>query len=323
MEDNIVHLPGGDDENEYGITVEHSKMPNGELRFRLKKNDGTAYIRTEASSKGAWQEGHYHNQVLETYIVQNGWIGYAEWVGNKPLFKIYEKDQKFTTTPFIIHNIYMPGDSVIHTVKHGNSKGELRLINEETIKFTELTSKISEEELKKQATRVISEYGTSTPEKDYNEAYRHFDNLIWQVPAWSSGIFTAILIGTGSLKDTDKITLVSVSGFNINTLLSIFYVFASFFILSLSYALYRFRWNQIRTKIYTPKFHLRSPQVLLQLVVNIQFIILLFLAGSIVKIGFWWVFSIAILIIAILTSYQEYILTKEGKKGNKPVTSRS
>ena len=85
----------------YQVVCDHARMvENGELRFRLKKlTDGTAYIRTEASSAG-WQQCHYHQYVQETYIVQKGWIAYAECIENDPPFLvIYNEGELFTTRP--------------------------------------------------------------------------------------------------------------------------------------------------------------------------------------------------------------------------------
>jgi hypothetical protein len=137
-----------------GITAELEKMENGELRYKLKKTDGTAYIRTEAPPNGGWQEAHFHNKVIETYIVQNKWIGFAVLVDKEPSYRIYKETQIFTVTPLVIHNIYMPKGAVVHTVKHGKAKGERRLTNFETEKFTDLTKKISENKLKEIAIKV-------------------------------------------------------------------------------------------------------------------------------------------------------------------------
>jgi hypothetical protein len=157
MGNGIVPINADKAREQHGITAEHTLMENEELRFRLKKDDGTAYIRTEAPPNGGWQNGHFHNKAKETYIVQKKWIGYAELVDGIPSYKIYKENQIFTTPPFIVHNIYMPKGAVAHTVKHGNSKGEKRKVNGETQKFTELTMKISEKKLKGLAIVVKSE----------------------------------------------------------------------------------------------------------------------------------------------------------------------
>jgi hypothetical protein len=102
-----------------GVWVEHNEMVNGELRFRLKHSDGTAYIRTEATSSSGWQRSHYHKSVRETYIVQQGSIALAEWIDEQLRLRVFGPRGIFTTEPYVPHNIYMFGSSIIHTVKHG------------------------------------------------------------------------------------------------------------------------------------------------------------------------------------------------------------
>jgi len=237
-------------EKKYGITCPHGKMDNGELRFRLIKNDGTAYIRTVSTKDSGWQQAHYHKKVKETYIVQKGWIGYAELNNNTMVLKIYIKDECFTTHPNIIHNIYMPKNSVIHTVKHGDSKREERLIDSRTVEFTNKTKFISEKEIKNSAKKNKT-IAFQDNIDNYNEAYRHFDNLIWQVPAWSSGIFAAVLVGVININNSEGTgILIELSGLCEKTILSIFFGFLGIFILILSYTLCRFRWHQIKAKNY-------------------------------------------------------------------------
>lgn len=74
--------------SKYGITSRHDEMDNGELRFRLEKRDGVAYIRTEASARGGWQKSHSHATATETYIVQRGWIVHASLLGGAPQFSL-------------------------------------------------------------------------------------------------------------------------------------------------------------------------------------------------------------------------------------------
>ena len=69
-----------DEARAMGVWTDHSEMPNGELRFRLKHDDGTAYSRTESTGRGGWQNSHYHRSVRETYIVQRGKMAFAELV---------------------------------------------------------------------------------------------------------------------------------------------------------------------------------------------------------------------------------------------------
>src|ERR1700739_1987317 len=99
---------------EHGVWAEHTKMPNGELRFRLKHRDGTAYIRTEASDDSGWQKSHYHRTVRETYIVQRGQIALAELIDSERRIRVFDAGEMFTTEPGVPHNIYMFGNSIIH-----------------------------------------------------------------------------------------------------------------------------------------------------------------------------------------------------------------
>jgi hypothetical protein len=102
-----------------GVWAEHSQMPNGELRFRLKHSDGTAYSRTEATENSGWQNSHFHRSIRETYIVQRGRMALAELVDGTLKMRVFERSEICTTEPNISHNVYLYRDSVIHTVKHG------------------------------------------------------------------------------------------------------------------------------------------------------------------------------------------------------------
>jgi hypothetical protein len=267
----------------HGIKCPHGQMSNGEYRFRLIKNDGTAYIRTEASSNGDWQDSHYHNQVRETYIVQNGWMGYAEEIGGEPRYYIYREGQLFTTSPFIIHNVYLPAGAVIHTVKHGDGAGEKRLEDERTDRFTAITRAVSEQKLLElgdcqirtaEESPAPSFLGTprptaeSVPAWTYSEAYRHFDDLIWQASVWSTGLFALALAGMTQVSAASQLILTIGVGYNdfVSTISTVF----SGFVLVISHALYRFRWHQAHAKGYRPRKPWLSPQVGLQLMVNLQ-----------------------------------------------------
>lgn len=104
-----------------GISAEHSEMPDGELRFRLKHDDGTAYSRTEASASGGWQKSHHHSDVQETYIVQRGRMAFAELIEGALKLRIFVPNEIYTTRPNVAHNVYLFRDSVIHSVKHGEA----------------------------------------------------------------------------------------------------------------------------------------------------------------------------------------------------------
>jgi hypothetical protein len=304
--------------DKHGITCEHSIAENGEFRFRLKKADGTAYIRTESPSEGGWQDSHYHKKVLETYIVQSGWMGYAVRTSSGPDIAIYRAGELFTTAPEIIHNVYLPKNSVIHTVKHGDAIGEDRLEDERTFAFTALTKKISETEILAQPRRIAT-MEKSVANGAYSPAYLHFDNLIWQIPVWSSAVFTLAIVGTSAINDT----LAHDIGIPTKILLSSFYGLIGLFLLIASYALHRFRWHQIRAKNYTPSWKHPSPQIGLQFIVNLQASALIFLAFVIQQFPIACGLIVSALLLGLLSYKCERKLLEEGATGGRPIETRS
>ncbi|CAM4058726.1 cupin domain-containing protein [Saccharibacillus endophyticus] len=103
-----------------GIKAVHHEMDNGEKRFRLVGSDGSSYIRTESAADGAWQNSHFHERMQEIYIVEKGWIAYAELTDEQELMlRLLTKGESLHVPPKRPHNIYMPPDSVTHVVKFG------------------------------------------------------------------------------------------------------------------------------------------------------------------------------------------------------------
>jgi hypothetical protein len=105
-----------------GVTVNHEEMENGEKRFRLLFSDGSAYVRTETPQKSSWQNSHYHSYLHEMYIVQTGWMIYAEYDMSKQV-SIYRKigtGQFCVSLPQVPHNIFVSAGCKFHTVKFGD-----------------------------------------------------------------------------------------------------------------------------------------------------------------------------------------------------------
>jgi len=100
-------------------------MDNGEHRFRCMDNSpnagwGYVLIKMPANSFG-WQNSHHHKGIIETYVVQKGWIGFAELLndGNVKM-SVYRPGELFTVIPGHDHNVFMSAGAVIHIVKHGD-----------------------------------------------------------------------------------------------------------------------------------------------------------------------------------------------------------
>jgi mannose-6-phosphate isomerase-like protein (cupin superfamily) len=101
-----------------GVDTVHQIMDNGEKRFRLVNKDGSSYIRTEGSKNGSWQNSHYHKHFNELYIVEDGWIVYAELTDQSGLsLKLMKKNDSIIVSPLRHHNIYMSSLAVTHVVK--------------------------------------------------------------------------------------------------------------------------------------------------------------------------------------------------------------
>ncbi len=80
---------------------------------------------------------------------------------------------------------------------------------------------------------------------EYSEDYKHFDNLIWQVPTWCTAIFTGTIVGLNEiLNKYNKETW----GIDQNILIFLILFCGFIFLLSFSYALYRYRVHQLYTK---------------------------------------------------------------------------
>jgi hypothetical protein len=167
----------------HAIFTSHEGMDNGERRFRLLHADGTGYIRTEATAESGWQNSHVHAMALETYVVQSGWMALAELIDRRMVVRIVHAGEIVTTRPGITHNVYLSDGAIIHTVKHGTAIGPDREAGIDGPAF-DLRTKALDTEDKIRATSILTPAQTSYPEE-----YRHFDNLIWQVPAWATAIF--------------------------------------------------------------------------------------------------------------------------------------
>jgi hypothetical protein len=228
---------------DFGITTKHHEMDNGERRFRLLKNDGTAYIRTEAIASSGWQNSHFHKAVRETYIVQTGWVAFAELISSELVIRVLEPGDVVTTQPMVVHNVYLSGDAVIHTVKHGLAQGEDRHTDDVTAGFDLVVRTLTTVE----AIRAAAIQIRKAP-AEYSEAYRHFDNLIWQIPAWSTAVFALAVQSLFGVLDTS-----SHRDINAATILSVFTALALW---SFAFVMSRFRMHQraLKTHRTSPLF---------------------------------------------------------------------
>jgi len=303
----------------HGITTLHQEMDNGQYRFRLLKSDGTAYIRTESMLRGAWESSHYHAHVKETYIVQRGWIAYAQLIENQRRIRIFRAGELFTTDSCVVHNIYMPLGSVIHVIKHGDTKTKDRIQDETTRHFDTITEPLIEGEIMQEAAKSDEVNLISKPEEAYSSEYRHFDTLIWQLPAWCTAIFMVTAVGTNSIEQAHFLTRATTltTGALATGFLGIMFLV----IFGLSHALYRFRSHQAMLKKGYPRTPVwASASTYLQLVVTMEAFSLLFLVlmlvGTASNISLWT----CLILIALLTVYREIMVRHAAATGRKTIS---
>ena len=176
----------------YGITSFHEKMENGELRFRLKSNDGSAYIKTVAGEKGEWQNSHYHKFLKETYIVQAGWMAIAKLINGKVCINLYRPGDVVTIEPFVIHNVYLAAKSIIHTVKQGVSGNDDWAPCGDMDK---ITRNLTEDDILVMVKNSNTEKSNIDPRfESYVAIYNNLDSLLWRIPSLFIG-GAAILLG--------------------------------------------------------------------------------------------------------------------------------
>jgi mannose-6-phosphate isomerase-like protein (cupin superfamily) len=133
-----------------GVVAHHERMEIGELRFRLMGKDGSGYIRTVAAPSGGWQRSHSHTRIRETYIVQEGWIAMAvrrRDIEPEMQVTILRAGDVFTTNIGEVHNVFMAGGAVTHTVKHGPEAAMADWLP--CAEFDTMTRRLSEEEIRR------------------------------------------------------------------------------------------------------------------------------------------------------------------------------
>ncbi|CQR46809.1 hypothetical protein BN1058_01084 [Paraliobacillus sp. PM-2] len=129
-----------------GIDVNFETINKGEKRYKLVSSDGSSYCRTVGSEIGAWQNGHYHKAVTEFYVVQSGWIVYAEIGLNQEVdLHFLQEGESVSVKPFVHHNIYMSANAITHTIKYGGGSNGVDWFPSH--KLDKVTKKLTENDL--------------------------------------------------------------------------------------------------------------------------------------------------------------------------------
>ncbi len=176
---------------QFGAATDHERMPNGEVRLRLKAADGSGYIKTVQPGVGAWQKSHLHSVLVETYVVQKGWMALVELAEDEPKVTIHLPGDVISTRPSVAHNVYLTANAVIHTVKQGGADDWMACE-----RLDALVSSWDEGETRARSQRSAGQTILAVEHKyaAYASIYNHLDNLIWLVPGF---VLTVGLSGFG------------------------------------------------------------------------------------------------------------------------------
>jgi len=113
----------------------------------------------------------------------------------------------------------------------------------------------------------------------YSDDYRHFDGLVWQMPAWSTAVFAAVLSGfvfvsssdMTATQDTSELYPLNLTA--VKDLPAVLLGGGLFFLVAAYYTLFRLRVHQTYTERENcPRPFVRwlGAQTLLQLVIGVQ-----------------------------------------------------
>ena len=282
------------------IVTRHEQMENGEYRFRLENQaDGTAYVLTRADATGRWQQSHFHARLLETYVVQSGWMALAELIDGRLSLRTFGPGCMVTTRPGMVHNVYLPAGAVIHTVKHGEAPGEDRETDSTTAAFDLLTAELASED------RIRAEAIRSPGKIVYTEEYRHFDNLIWQVPAWATAIF-AISIQVCQDLIANPLAGAAAPASGNSTALLMLLLFMGVAIGCFSFVLVRFRCHQQGLKGYSATPRWRSASTIMQTLTTAESLVLMGIASWSLGLSAVWTTGIGLALLALLIWLAEH-----------------
>jgi putative Ca2+/H+ antiporter (TMEM165/GDT1 family) len=82
----------------------------------------------------------------------------------------------------------------------------------------------------------------------YDDCYRHFDNLIWQVPAWGTAVFAGILAALATIHEKAPLAEAGAWGVSRETLTWITLFSGIMFLATSYYTLLRWRTHQVYTQ---------------------------------------------------------------------------
>jgi hypothetical protein len=243
----------------------HNLNKEYEKRVYEKINDNDVYI-TTLSNTNHWQDAHYHKLCKETYVIQKGKVIFV-WKNKTGIeCASFKEGSVVVFGNSIEHALFLPKDSIIHTIKKFSLSDKYE--SKELEKYKTLVSMSTECNQREDMIIQITKWSSNISDRKfakYSNGYIHFDKLIWQLPTWNFILFAGLL-SVFNASNNDNISPMKIGGVDFKIIL--LFVILLFFITGY-YALARWRIHQKYTKrMNAPRspFQKFGAQVLLQFV---------------------------------------------------------
>lgn len=197
-------------------------------RYYLPDRDPLEVIETEMRAGGC-QEAHSHEVIREAMLVLEGLVCVEEMVADITSRHTLAAGDFVVFDRGVPHRIANAANTVARTL-HFKFIGDVK----DRVLFATDKNSLGP-----------NEKGTPTIPDIYTQDYRHFDNLIWQVPAWASAIFglaiTASVLVLANGKAVEAFLPTSLSATHTASI----FLFSIFFVLILLTNVFlRFRLHQ-------------------------------------------------------------------------------
>jgi len=258
-------------------------------RYYLPDRDPIEVIETRMKPNTS-QEAHSHQIVREAMLVLEGKVFVEEIISGR------STHQTLTSGDFVVfdrgvsHRIANKENSharFLHIKYLGEGKDRALFIDDKSNTST-------------------GQAFTATAPEIYTQDYRHFDSIIWQVPVWTSAVFSfSVTAAVLFLVNSSKIEE-SIPSINANLFISIFLLLVFVVLLLLLNVFLRFRLHQRvvfrPNERHVPRLWYMLPgQSSLLLIMFIEAAVIIFLA--LITSGIGLVFSIGVAAVFLLVGF--------------------
>ena len=106
------------------VAITGKRMPNGEVRRRVKFADDTALHYTIAPLNTEWQNAHFHKGLTEVQLVISGKMAVVRCDSQGRSIEFFMPGEVCVSSPWHVHNVYLYPGSVLATITYGKPIGD-------------------------------------------------------------------------------------------------------------------------------------------------------------------------------------------------------